>query len=199
MLDLNIHNALKHQNKESLKMKDILEKKEIEFIKNLSHEMKTQDTRCTAQPYALVIREDVTRLVPDGYGGELACYWDETEYCEWDDFITDLKEYYEYGEQSFSDCNIKDELEEIFEMNSFDDLRNSYAEGKIEANIQNIVTEKEIKEYGVNFFLTEKAYHEHIRINGHNLNNPDSCGIHLGRNKEMEDLINIIHKLAKEL
>lgn len=172
---------------------------DIDFIKTLSNEMNTQDTRATAQPYALVVREEVTRLVPEGYSDILSCYWNDEEYYEWDDFITDLKEYYEYGTEAFNDYTIKDELNEIFEMNSFYDLNNTYPADKIEANIQHIVREQEIKEHGVNFFLTEKAYHQHIKVNGHNLNKPDSYGIHLYRNNEMQQLISVVHKLAKVL
>ena len=172
---------------------------DIEFIKNLSSEMNTQDTRATAQPFALVIREEVTRLVPEGYSDILSCFWNETEYAEWDDFINDLKEYYEYGTEAFDDCTIQDELSEIFDMASFYDLDNTYQAGKIEANIQHITQEQELKEHGVNFFLTEKAYHQHIKVNGHNLNKPDSYGIHLYKNDEMQQLIDVVHKLAKVL
>ena len=35
-----------------------LTKEEKDFIINLSHEMKTQDNRCTAQPYGLTILQD---------------------------------------------------------------------------------------------------------------------------------------------
>ena len=177
----------------------LLNDEQIKFIKDLSHEMNTQDTRCTAQPYALVLREEVTRLVPDGYGDILSCYWNDEEYHEWDDFITDLKEYYEYGNKGFNDYVVKDELNAIFEMNSFYDLKDTFQADQIEVNIQNVETNQEINESGVNFFLTEKAYHDHIKRNGHNLNKPDSYGIHLYRNKEMDNLIEIIHTLAKNI
>ena len=36
-----------------------LTKEEIKFIKELSHEMKTQDNRGTAQPFCLMLQEEV--------------------------------------------------------------------------------------------------------------------------------------------
>ena len=39
-----------------------LSKDDIAFIKGLSQKMKTQDNRGTAQPYALIIGEKITRV-----------------------------------------------------------------------------------------------------------------------------------------
>jgi hypothetical protein len=173
----------------------MLTKEEKDFIKNLSNEMNTQDNRCTVQPFALVLEEKEMRIVPDGYSYETICFWNETQYNddEWDEFIDDLKEYYE------DDKDDKELIEDILEYNDFTAFKDSFEASQIEANIQYVTREYEIKEQSVNFFLTEKAYNQHIQENGHNLNEPISYGIHLKRNTEMETLIKIIHKLAKEL
>ena len=167
-----------------------LSKEDIEFIKNLSHEMKTQDNRCTAQPYALVLREEVTRIVPDGYSDELECYWDECVYANFDEFMEEFKEYHkDYNKHNY-------QLGEILGTEDFYQVKQCLYISDYDINIQYVTTEQEIKENNVNFFLTEKAYHEYIRRNGHNLTNPDSYGIHLFRNEEMKRLYEIIHKLA---
>ena len=48
----------------------MLTKDQKQFIINLSNEMKAQDNRCTAQPYGLILTEEVERLLPDDYGGD---------------------------------------------------------------------------------------------------------------------------------
>lgn len=161
---------------------------DIDFIKNLSNEMNTQDTVGTAQPFAIALREEVTRVVPSGFEDETIVYWNESEYSDWDEFIESLKDYYEDENKSATEI--------IENMYSFSDLENSYESDEIEARVFYIKKEMEVKH---NFFLTRKAYNEHIKINGHNLKNPDNYGIHLYRNKEMEKLIEIVHKLANEL
>lgn len=182
------------------KMETKLTPKQIEFIKKLSKEMNTQDTRFTAQPYALVLREEVIRPIPNGYGDELIAYWQEEEYSEWDEFIEALKEYYEYGADAASDYTCENEVKSIVEqMSNFQELQNSSEADKIDCTVLNVKIEKEIKENNANFFFTEKAYNEYIKRNGHNLNKHDSYGIHLYRNREMEQLIEVIHTLARSL
>lgn len=183
---------------------EVLEDNELstddkEFIKNLSNEMNTQDTRCTAQPYALVVQQQNTRIVPEGYSDLISCYWEESEYDDWDDFISEIKEFYCYGTPDL-DLDKHKGIETIIQMTGFSELKDSYEATEIEATVHYIKKEQEFKEHGINFFFTEKAYSQHIKENGHNLGcNPTSYGIHLHRNKEMEQLIEIVHKLAKGL
>ena len=47
-----------------------------------------------------------------------------------------------------------------------------------------------------NAFFTEKAAREHIRINGHNLNEPRTYVNHAYRNPEMELIIKFLRSLT---
>ncbi|MFA5669884.1 MAG: hypothetical protein WCX83_00340 [Candidatus Cloacimonas sp.] len=85
------------------------------------------------------------------------------------------------------------------EHDSLYSLQDSYEASQLNVEVYNISREHEANENNANFFLTEKAYHDHIRRNGHNLNEPQSYGIHLYRNAEIEKLYEIIHKIADGL
>lgn len=159
-----------------------LSKEDIKFIKELSNEMRSQDTRCTAQPYGLIILEEKTRVLPEGFGDEYIAVMDSEEYT-----LEDLKEWFECDDKA---------IELLSEHDSLSSLQGSYAASELNICVYTISKEHEANENNANFFLTEKAYENHIKRNGHNLSKPQSYGIHLFRNEEMEKLYNIIHKLA---
>lgn len=170
-------------------------KEHKDFIINLSTEMKTQNNRGTAQPFALTLTEEHTSLVPEGYGDDVEAYWNESRYDNIEDLRTDLEEYYFDNESS----TVKQCMETVYDYNSLNELKDTFEADILEINIQYIETKDIIPTMNTNFFLTEKAYHEHIRVNGHNLNKPKSWGIHLFRNEEMSKLYEVIHSLAEEL
>ena len=179
-----------------------LSKEDIEFIKNLSHEMKTQDNRCTAQPYALVIRNK-NREVRDFDNCEnKGVYWNESEYDSFEEFVESFKDYYLEDNETHEVIDyLNDNIEDI------GDLRRHEYEFYDLFGIQistfayeDVMTSDSIKGlYEGNFFLTENACKLYIERNRHNLNSPDTYGIHLYRNPEMEKLYEIIHKLADML
>ena len=108
-----------------------------------------------------------------------------------------------YQKEQLQECYEENEelLEEINECNCFDDIKQLIEwsmDSKESCNFDIIhyhITE-EVETRDFNFFLTEKAYNEHIRINRHNLRNPKSYGVHCYRNEEMKTLYEIIHKLS---
>jgi hypothetical protein len=169
-----------------------------QFIINLSNEMKTQDNRATAQPYALILTEEVERLLPDDYGGDntmILYHGDEVE---------------KYIEENADDLHnlilsLLDDVEEIAEFKSITEFYNivswinehAYNDNLSEINIVQYKKNQEVKLHSANFFITEKAYYEYLDCNRHNLNKPQSYGIHLYRNNEMKKLYEIIHALAE--
>ena len=161
--------------------------------------MKTQDNRGTAQPYALVIR---TKSIAWGFDPEYAgkntgLIWEESTYL-YEDFEQFKVDIIEYGYDTL--------LEEINEENvcSFYDLENSVIDL---SDYEFTITGYQIQQtadssegtYQGNLFLTEKAAFQYIKNNRHNLNEPDTYGIHLYRNPEMEKLYKIIHKISDAL
>lgn len=180
-----------------------LTQEDIEFIKNLSYEMKTQDNRCTAQPYGLVIRNK-TRQIRDFDNCEnKGVYWNENEYDTFDEFMEAFREYY----LEDSDSHPAIDFIEDNEIDDISDLR--YHEYKLNNLIsdsistfgyEDVMTADNSKgAYEGNFFLTEKACRKHIEQNHYHFRDPDTYGIHLTRNPEMEKLYELIHKLAEVL
>jgi hypothetical protein len=171
-----------------------LTKEDIEFIRNLSHEMKTQDTRGTAQPYGLtILQEQYIRFCGEEEGDEIWCYWKCQEYREnqFEEFKQDALRYYEED---------PDIYEAIQQLESFDDLYwDAELAEKIEADVYWVGIDENVDINRFNFFLTEKAANEYIEKDRHNLRRPSTYGVHLYKNDEMKKLIEVIHKLAEEL
>ena len=172
-------------------MKIELSQEDEEFIKNLSHEMKTQDNRSTAQPYGLILTEEVETIMSNGYGDYLMARFDDEIFYEFDELLEYISDY-------FGKNNKK--IESISEnYNSLRDLSNSFEADELEIDIFSYNIEQKPTLINSNFFLTEKSYNDYLRQNSHNLNNPKSYGIHLTKNDEMKKLYEVIHKLANLL
>jgi len=178
----------------------MLNKEDIEFIKNLSHEMKTQDNRCTAQPYALVIRTK-TRQIRDFDNCEnRGVYWDETEYDTFEEFVDAFKEYYLEDNETHKAVDYLEEwVEDIEELRSHEYNFDKHFNIQITTFAYEDVMTADSSNgmYEGNLFLTEKACRKHIELNHDHFKEPDTYGIHLTRNPEMEKLYEIIHKLAE--
>ena len=173
-----------------------LTKEEVQFIKDLSKEMKEQDTKGTAQPYGLVITQKVVRRVDNGIGDEVWCYWQDTEYSSnrFEEFLNDIAEYYGKDNKIYKAFKKAGSFKEIYK--DFDLLE--LAED-IDADIYEVAFNNEVDLSRFNFFLTEKAANEYIEKDKHNLCSPNTYGVHLYKNEEMSNLIKIIHKIAENL
>lgn len=169
-----------------------------QFIINLAKEMKTQDTRWTAQPYGLVIGE-TKRIIKDYDNCDnKAIYWNETDYDTFEEFLVAVKEYY------LEDCESHKAVLDFINKwcNDIDDIRNYECElynlmdeppHAYGYNVEQVFNDNG---HGINFFLTEKEAKKHIERNKHNLSGPFTYGIHLFRNPEMEKLYDVIFKLG---
>lgn len=183
-------------------MDSLLTKDEIDFIKNLSKEITTQDTRCTATPYGLVIGKKERQITDFDNCEHEAIHWNESDYDSFEEFIEALEQYY------LEDCDQNDIVDYIKDnCDDINDLRN------YEYEITNIIQDS-FSVYGYNivdtfnpnlhcignFFLTDKSAKEYIQNNKHNLGESAfTYGIHLYRNEEMRKLIEIIVKLGEKL
>lgn len=181
-------------------MKDLLSKEDIDFIKNLSKEITTQDTRSTAKPYGLIIGE-IKRVVTDFDNcNEKAIYWNECDYDTFEEWLEAVKDYYLEDNESHKAVDFIEE-----NCSDIDDVRNYESElyrlmndcpHAYGYNIEEVFNPNG---HGVNFFLTDKSAKEFVETNKHNLCKPFTYGIHLYRNPEMKKLIEIIVKLGEKL
>lgn len=164
------------------------------FILNLSHEMKTQDTRCTAQPYGLILTEEVIEVRGQDYASSCAVYWNEREYFDYGEFKNDVNEYYTDEEkpewvEKANNCIRFSDLEHHIDYEDTDNTPSIFWYERTQVP----------KKMNSNFFLTEKGYEEYLSKDRHNLVKPESFGIHLRRNNEMVQVIEIIHTIADQL
>ena len=183
-------------------MKDILTQEDIAFLKSLSKEIQEQDTRCTAKPYGLIIGKKERQVCDYDNCDDKAIYWGESDYDSFEEFIKAIEEYY------LEDCEQNDIVDYIKE-NCFniDDLRNYESEIAHKMNDSFHVYGYEIVDTFSpnihclgNFFLTEKSALEYVEKNRHNLGSTAfTYGVHLYRNKEMTQLIDIFIKIGDKL
>lgn len=164
-----------------------LTQEDIEFIKNLSYEMKTQDNRMTAQPYGLILLQEVEEVRPNGFGDDYVAVHDCEQYYSFKDLVDGLEDYYGCDNVNLGSAKSLWELQDASEAEQYDINIYAYEKTSVPKKMQS------------NFFMTEKAYDEYIAKDGHNLTNPQSFGIHLTRNSEMKKLYEVIHKLAEVL
>lgn len=173
-----------------------LTQQQIDFIIDLSNDMRTQDTRCTAQPYGLILTEEVIEVRGKDHATNCAVHWNENEYINFSDFVDAVAEYYEFDEDhpkwvdEINTCQCLPELEDALDNYRYD------------SNIPTVYWYERTRSatlMNTNFFLTDKGYEAHLQKNRHNLTNPESFGIHLRRNDEMAQVIEIIHALADQL
>lgn len=148
---------------------------DLEFLRTLVHEMKTQENHCTASPYFYSVRTWRKMAQPSGFG-------EKEVWVDWrgpDSFYS----FEDYQKFMIECCDFKGSEEELRER--FGEL-DQYSETLIE-------------EFH-NVFLTQKGYEEHMRLNGHNYHHSDEKPSffikHAFRNPEIETLFKIIHKLG---
>lgn len=172
-----------------------LTQQQIDFIIDLSNEMITQDTRCTAQPYALILTEEVIEVRGEDYASHCAAHWNEHEYYDFKEFVDAVVEYYEDDEYH------PGWVDAINECSGFSDLEHELS-SNYNGSVPSIFWYERTqvpKKMNSNFFLTEKGYESYLTKDRHNLTKPESFGIHLRRNDEMAQVIEIIHALADQL
>lgn len=172
-------------------MKYLTEKDRV-FIKNLSDEMNKQDNRSTGKPYTYRIQqsEKVVSLDEDQYK-HLGIKIND------DDYYDNMQTAFEFIENW-----AEDELGKVIEINSKDELEAYLEELDLDYTYYSTQFEDRVGSGhlgGANCFLTEKACESFIKANSKDLINPKSYVVHEYENAEMKQLLEIVHKLAKEL
>lgn len=169
-------------------MSEILTQDDIQFLKDLGTELKTQDNRCTAKPLIFQIREEKNIVGMD------LDYSDDTVLLIGDEY----HEFYEVEDaiEFLLDCDYleSDDLED----EEFNDLAELYefldARDMDYITLTGVSKEDSFKE----FFLTAKACDNHIKMNHYHYKKPDSYAKHAWRSPELERLLEIVEKFAEE-
>lgn len=150
-----------------------------DFLKNIMHEIETQDNRSTRLPILYVIKETIRE-----YGIE-------------EDYRTDGFEWEKDGE-SYTWDEIEDEINKEQQYNFMFDISSIDEDNVKEYGFEKVFY-RNVERYSDNFFFTEKAAKEHIRINGHNLTKPQDYVIHAFRNDEIESVIEAIKEIVNKV
>lgn len=158
---------------------------DVKFLKELKHELNTQDNRMTANPRFYQIQHD--RFVPsiDGDGNYFEAVCDGVSLG-----------IYTYDEKGLED--LKDDLCLNFDIENSDDI-----EGITSLTLDALDNDLlELKCYGgdyehiyLNAFLTERACKEHIEANRHHYRNPVDYLSYGFRNPELEKVLKILSKI----
>lgn len=156
------------------------------FLMGLSHELNTQDHRCTAMPYYFTVRETKEVAAHEGCGVEILYSSEyETELRTEDEKREWIKEHEDYFQGT------------IFE-NEAIDLENQTAYD-LDVMLGELCFDKFYIDTDYtyeNCFLTSKACDEHIRINKHNLKEPVNYLKHAFRNPELEKVLQFLCELT---
>jgi hypothetical protein len=140
--------------------------------KELKERMNSNDNRCTAKPYLLLLQKKVKYVAHDEYdNGNTEDVW------------------VEYYTGDYMEADSKEELIDCF-------VENGYCndDGTLDKEILESIEKVRYSYFWEtqNVFLTDKGYQDHLDVNKHNLREHRTYGIHAFRNKEMESLLNLV-------
>lgn len=133
----------------------------------LKERIDSNDNRCTAKPYLLLLQESVEVVVPEDMVHDGDC-WVETVSGDYLRFENE------------------EEVKQWLKENDYKCLKSNYQH----------YFYRELHETQ-NVFLTDKGYQDHLNVNSHNLRKHRTYGIHAWRNKEIASLYNLIDECLK--
>lgn len=149
--------------------------------RELKKRLSENDNRCTARPYALLLRSKVPYTANPEY---------ESGRMEWVEHRTG--DYLRFPTKKAAIEHFIEEYQDYHGTNdgvNNDDAIVKYYNIKCHVMGTHFVTE--------NVFLTDAGYEDHKRCNGHNLGDHDTYGIHLKRNSEMESLLALVDRVIE--
>lgn len=165
-----------------------MKKEDIEFLRELQHELNTQENDGQASPRYWGIAETKRKPAPDfcgdsyiflGEGMPMTCK-------EFVDYLTD-NDYLEGYEEDWNDVDKEDTgnlvsfATHILNMSG---IREVWME-----------TEYPIINENSNVFLTKRACKKHIETNGYHYSNPHTYAMTAWRNPEFERVLNILQTM----
>jgi hypothetical protein len=163
---------------------NVLTSEDIEFLRDLGNELKTQDNHGNRTPIFFQVKEPekVWGIDPEYADGAAIFFGEpETPIFTIEEAKADLIDDYEINPEKLS------------ELKSFDDIK-EFCEGEgIECLIGGYKDSKRFSQ----MFLTESGFKQHMKMNSHNYNHGSSFWVDsFFRNPQMERLIEIVEKFA---
>ena len=173
-----------------------MKKEDIQFLKDLQHEMNTQDTCCQADPRFWVVMQtvrdyEVSSSESDGYciinknDCEDVCEGDFEEMAKWFndfDFIDSAT-----VESGIIEIKMGEEEELIFDSNDLENFLEEYCDNYY------VIYYKDREEIVQDtFFLTKRECQEHIKSNHYHYNKPHPYAMTAWRSPQVERLYKIL-------
>lgn len=165
-------------------------KEELEFLKELQHELRTQGTDGNARPVFWGIQEDRVQTVPDGFGDRKVVVrheeeWSPEEFVVKVDFLVGLDGNPDTAGR-WAEVD-KDRIEDVVEFAS-------------DSGLMAGAEVFEVRDVGslsdqTGCFLTKRAARKHIELNGYHYRNPRTYAMTAWRNPEFEKFLDIFEKL----
>lgn len=164
-----------------------MKKEDIEFLRELQHELNTQDHDGQASPRYWGICQEKTRLLPRDFGEE--CILCDGETFSLEEFVDFLKE---------NEYNIEHQEEwcALDKNDTFDVV--SFAEdvlGFDDIDIYAREIDKTCINHDSNVFLTKRACQRHIEQYGYHYSKPHTYAMTAWRNPEFERVLRILQTM----
>lgn len=168
-----------------------LNKEDMEFLRELSHELKTQNKDCQASPRFWVVGDYEDRLVPEGEGDKVKFFLPD----DCDEFsIEDIKDML-----LEHDCINKEKVNEAFEdydlLGDYDDIID-LVRTYIDDGAHVFYTERTHIIKKDTMFITKQSCQNHIKSNHyHYTKDAHTYAMTAWRSPEVEKLLKILEKI----
>jgi len=170
-------------------MKLVLKNDDFEFLKELQHELLTQEQDCQADPrYWGILEKGQEYGVMEDYadGAEFYSYIAAANYTL-DELKEHLIEEELFDEEELNGVDIPEEMVGFLEEHNMEDEYSI----KYFRNIERVSIQ-------TSCFLTKRACKEHIRLNHYHYTKPQTYAMTAWRNPEFERLLNILKTIKFE-
>jgi len=171
-----------------------MKKQDIDFLKDLQHEMLTQDTVCQANPRFWVVRHKKRRYgIEDGFEDGKEVIWDTEKVAKnLKELYECLKEYVEDLDIDYCEGHVIINADESKHFYNIEDLVDYMKE---EFSYDGLDIANYIEEYVIvpnTMFLTKRECEEHIKKNHYHYNEPHSYAMTAWRSPQVEKLFDVI-------
>ena len=162
-----------------------ISQEDYEFLKELQHELNTQDTDGQAEPRYWGVMETMKEGVPDGCG-------DPSIYMG-DGVVNTIEEAIEYVNEWVSDCDEEgQEAWDAIDKNDMEEVSWFIHKWIVPEARVVYMEEKSTISHWTGAFLTKRACKEYIEKYGYNHSNPHAYGMTAFRNYELDRLLKIL-------
>lgn len=165
-----------------------MKKEDIDFLRELQHELNTQDHDSQAAPRYWGVAENKVVAIPDGCGDAFIYIGDGG--------VLTCEEFVDFVESGEYNSGYEDDWQNV-DKNDIDELV-EFAQDTLEWNDVRVVyqeLQRDIITHDSNVFLTKRACQAHIECNRYHYSQPHTYAMTAWRNPEFEHLMTILQTM----